>query len=83
VKASGILAVPEDVVTVTSITPPAVDAGLRNERLVPSSLSVQDGTWFEPTATEVTPTRKDPVSVTAAPPVFGISVLFFCKIEAD
>ena len=83
VKALLNVADPEDVVTVTSTAPVLEEAGLTNERDVPSELSVQLVTELGPTDRAVTPTRKDPLRVTAAPPILGIRDLLVWVIEAD
>jgi hypothetical protein len=83
VKAFANVADPAEVVTVTSTTPPAAEAGLTNVRDVPSVLSVQLVTELEPTLRAVTPTRNDPLSVIGAPPVFGTSDLLVWVIDAD
>jgi hypothetical protein len=48
------------------------EAEVTNDKLVPSALSSQVGTELEPTKTDLTPTKKDPFTVTVAPPVFGM-----------
>jgi hypothetical protein len=63
---------PALVVTVTPTVPPTGADGLVKVKVVPSALSFQDETAVAPTEIPVTPTKKEPLIVTVAPPVFGI-----------
>jgi hypothetical protein len=80
---------PALVVIVKSLVPPSTELGLVNSSVVPESLSTQLETLIGPRDTPVTPTRKLPLTLTVAPPVFGIidlSVLVrvgFCTRDAD
>ena len=77
------IAVPALVVTLMFTVPPVDELGLVNERLVPSGLSAQVETVLSPTVTPVTPTRNEPLKVTDAPPVFGISDRSAREIDGD
>ena len=83
VSALVIVAEPAVVWTVTSTDPPVLELGLTKVSVVPSLLSVQLDTEATPTVTPVTPTRKEPFSVTFAPPVFGIRALLVLIATGD